>query len=256
MATLMYHDVVAGDDWDSSGFPGASAAHYKLTRAQFERHLDALAASGLRFPRYDSPLAGTPGSCLLSFDDGGASAPAVARLLEARDMVGHFFITTAMLGRPGFVGAADVCALAAAGHAVGSHSHSHPANIAALAPERLDAEWRDSVAVLSDLLGAPVTLASVPGGFYAPAVAAAAARAGIATLFTSEPSVRAPSAHGCRLPGRYALVRSHTPEQAVALARGDGAARLGQWLRWNLKKPLKRWFGPGYRALRAWRLGT
>jgi hypothetical protein len=51
-------------------------------------------------------------------------------------------------------------------------------------------------------------------------------------------------------------VRSTTPARAAALARGEGTARLAQWLGWNLKKPLKRWLGPAYRALRAWRLGA
>ena len=40
--TILYHDVVDGD-FDSSGFPGAAAARYKLTRAEFDAHLDRMA---------------------------------------------------------------------------------------------------------------------------------------------------------------------------------------------------------------------
>ena len=40
---------------------------------------------------------------LLTFDDGGKSAVRIADLLEEQGWRGHFFITTAMIGEPGFV---------------------------------------------------------------------------------------------------------------------------------------------------------
>ena len=39
---LCYHDVVAVSDRDTAGFPGPVSGRYKLSPAQFERHLDAL----------------------------------------------------------------------------------------------------------------------------------------------------------------------------------------------------------------------
>jgi len=248
---LMYHDVVAPEAPDASGFPGGAAASYKLGRAEFAAHLDALAAAGLRSGRCDVAEAG---DVLLTFDDGGASAPHIAAELERRGMLGHFFITTTRIDTPGFVSRDELRALAAAGHIVGSHSHTHPVEISRLDDAALAAEWANSMATLREILGHPIEVASVPGGFLSRRVAAAAAAAGVRQLFTSEPVAGASQGPGCMLLGRYTLWRGMPAEVAVALARGQGTARLRQWLGWNLKKPLKRWARPLYHWVRARRL--
>lgn len=249
LPTLMYHDVVSRSDNDASGFAGAAAAHYKLDPDAFARHLAALAGSGLCFGAITT-TSSPPADCLLSFDDGGASAPAIGAALDGYGMRGHFFITTSRIGQRGFVSAQDLRALRADGHVVGSHSHTHPAEISRLPSRVLDAEWRDSVTCLSQLLGEPIAVASVPGGFYANHVAKSAAAAGIRYLFTSEPTMRPHSVDGCLVLGRYALWHDSPPERALALALGTWAARQRQWLAWNTKKPLKRWARPVYQRLR------
>lgn len=249
-ATLMYHDVVVPGASDASGFPGPAAAHYKLDVTVFARHLAALAQSGLSFESVlKEPTPGTV-RCLLTFDDGGASAAAVATVLAEHDMTGHFFITTAHIGTPGFVTYSDILALRAAGHVVGSHSHTHPAEMSRLSPTILASEWRMSSDRLSQLLGEPVTVGSVPGGFYSADVARAAAAAGIRYLFTSEPSTATWQVDGCTVLGRYALWQDSSASLAVALALGTQGARQLQWLSWNAKKPLKRWARPVYRVVR------
>lgn len=255
VAALMYHDIVADGSWNDSGFPGGAAASYKFDEAEFAHHVDALAASGLVFPAF--PASSPPGTdtCLLTFDDGGSSALAIARMLDARGMVGHFFVTTGRIGQRGFVNMADIKALAASGHVLGSHSHTHPREISALDDESLESEWRTSVDRLAQLTGAAPKLGSVPGGFYSPRVATAAAAAGIRWLFTSEPTTRAHMVDECHVLGRFPLWRDMTPDMAVALARGLGLARERQWLAWNFKKPLKRWARPLYRVARARLLG-
>lgn len=250
IASLMYHDVVDAGADDASGFPGPSAASYKLLWPEYEAQLARLAASGLAFPRVDAPDAFAPGRCLLTFDDGGASTLAAARLLDAHAMAGHFLITSARIGTPGFVSEADLRALAAAGHVVGSHSHTHPADISRLPAAAMAAEWRDSVDRLADILGAPIDVASIPGGFYSPAVAASALASGIRYLFTSEPTLRVARRGQALLIGRYALQRGMGTDAAAALAQGIGTARQRQWLLWNMKKPAKRWAAPAYRWLR------
>jgi len=247
---LMYHDVVEPGQADASGFPGGAAAHYKLDVAEFDAHLRTLGASGVRFPAVTDASAAVPGHGLLTFDDGGASAVATAAALGGQGMVGHFLITTARIGQAGFVSADDVVALHAAGHVVGSHSHTHPAEISRLSLAELEREWRQSVDILSGLLGVPVTVASVPGGFYSQQVAQAAAAAGIRYLFTSEPTARTHMVDGCLILGRYTLWRGMPAQRALELALGSGVARQRQWLAWNLKKPLKRWARPLYRWVR------
>lgn len=247
LAALMYHDVVPTERPDESGFAGPAAAHYKLAPAAFAAHLAALAATGLRFGDFTEQ---GDRRAVLTFDDGGASAVEVAHQLAAHGMRGHFFITTARIGTPGFVTADDLRALRDTGHVIGSHSHTHPAEISRLADAELATEWQRSVDVLGQVLGAPVTVASVPGGFLSPRVVRAAAAAGITDLFTSEPTSAAWQSSGCRLYGRYALWQSTPAAEAVALARGTGTARARQWLIWNLKKPAKRLARPVYRWLR------
>ena len=253
--SLMYHDVVEPGQADASGFPGDAAGHYKLDVAEFDAHLGVLAARGPRFAAVTgASSAAATGNSLLTFDDGGASAVAVAAALTRRGMVGHFLVTTAQIGQQGFVSAEDVVALHAAGHVVGSHSHTHPAEISRLSMAELEHEWQQSVDILSGLLGAPVTVASVPGGFYSRQVAQAAAAAGIRYLFTSEPTVGTHIVDGCLVLGRYTLWRGMPAQRALELALGSGMARQRQWLAWNLKKPLKRWARPLYRWVRRSRL--
>ncbi len=250
VASLMYHDVVAHGADDASGFPGPSAASYKLPWSEYEGQLARLAASGLRFPRVDAADAFAPGSCLLTFDDGGASAVPAARILDALGMRGHFLVTGARIGTPGFCSEAELRALHAAGHVIGSHSQTHPADISRLPADALAAEWRDSIERLANVLGAPVDVASIPGGFYSEAVATSAFASGIRYLFTSEPTTAVLRRGQALLIGRYALQRGMGPDAAAAFAQGTGVARQRQWLLWNLKKPAKRWAGPAYRWLR------
>ena len=153
MTVLIYHDVVARERRDEAGFPGELAARYKLDPEHFESHLDAIAETG-RSVGLLTP--GTPApDVVLTFDDGGASAPETARALERRGWRGHFFVITGNLGSPGFMTEEEVRELDRRGHRIGSHSHSHPASFAAQPRDRLRAEWERSRDHLTELLGRP-----------------------------------------------------------------------------------------------------
>ena len=246
---LLYHDVVEGDD-DQSGFPGGGAARYKLPRAEFTAHLDAIAAvagfTTLRAPRE----AGPPGddvSSLITFDDGGVSAATViAGELERRGWRGYFFITVDFIGRAGFVDREQIIDLARRGHVIGSHSCSHPTRMSACPRPQLLDEWRRSREVLSEILGEPVTCASVPGGYYSRAVAETAAEAGLTHLFNSEPTTRTAEVGGCHVHGRYTIYRGMTASMAASLAAGSPPALLRQAAAWKLKKALKAVGGRAY----------
>ena len=250
--TLEYHDIVAGDDFEASGFGGASAASYKLGAARFAAHLNAIAAVGNRVTRADA-LADGGGAVpvLLTFDDGGSGAlTAAAPALAVHRWPGHFFVTTGRIGSAGFLDAAGIRALDAGGHVIGSHSRSHPIRFAALTRAEMLREWQESRASLEAILGRAVDVASVPGGYFSPAVAETAAEAGIRVLFTSEPVARVSEIAGCRVLGRYTLRRASSAADAAALAGGRPAARARQWIGWNAKKVVKRLGGRAYLALR------
>ena len=228
---LCYHDVVAVSDRDTAGFPGPVSGRYKLSPAQFERHLDALVGADVREGLLDCRP-----EVALTFDDGGASALQTAAALERRGLRGHFFIATARIGAPGFLDADGVRELAARGHAIGSHSHSHPAYIERLEPAVLGLEWRTSRERLAELLGAPPKVAAVPGGRLSQTLIEQVAAAGYEVLLSCEPTARERRLGTLTVLGRYTIWARTSPARAAAYARGDRAA-CG-WLRtqWLLKR--------------------
>ena len=150
----------------------------------------------------------------------------------------------------GFVGRDDIRELARRGHVVGSHSCSHPLRMGHCSWPQLVDEWTRSREILEEILGAEVRVASVPGGDFAPQVAEAAAHAGIATLFTSEPTRGWRSAFGLTLAGRF-TIQTWTSVSAVAgLAAGNWLPCARQALVWNAKKMTKRIGGDRYLQLR------
>jgi peptidoglycan/xylan/chitin deacetylase (PgdA/CDA1 family) len=246
---LMYHDVVAAGDDDTSGFPGRAAALYKVTPETFAAHLDALSdlsASPAR-PALFAPV--------LTFDDGGRSAMEAAGLLEAHGWRGHFFVTTNYIGTRGFLSEAEIRSLAQRGHVIGSHSCSHPLRMGHCSWPQLIDEWSRSRSILSEIIGAEVNVASVPGGDFAPQVAEAAARAGITRLFTSEPTDEARHAFGLMLIGRFTIQRWTTAATAAALAAGEWLPCARQTVLWNTKKMTKRIGGDRYLQIRKLLLG-
>jgi peptidoglycan/xylan/chitin deacetylase (PgdA/CDA1 family) len=254
--SLLYHDVVPAGEVAASGFAGAGADRYKLDDDVFAAHLDAIAAAAPRAPVTIAAADPDGESLMLTFDDGGVSAyTVIAGLLEARGWRGHFLVTSGRVGDPTFLAPAQIRDLAARGHVIGSHTHSHPGRMAALDRASLVEEWRRSAEVLGDLLGEPVTVASVPGGFYAPRVASAAAETGFRTLFTSEPTTRVANVDGCLVVGRYSILRGMSARVAAALVGRAPGARVRQWVVWNGKKLVKRATGGAYLQLRRRLLG-
>ena len=240
--SILYHDVVR-ENFEESGFPGAAAARYKFTEVEFGAHLRRMAdkASSAAVPvdlLFDS-TAEARQPFFMTLDDGGSSAVYIAEALERYNWRGHFFVTTNYIDTPTFVSREQIRWLRRRGHVVGSHSSSHPFRISEIPSDQLAAEWKDSVTVLADILGEPVRCASVPGGFYAPRVAEAAAAAGIRALFTSEPTTRVTEVAGCLVLGRYTVYRGLSAEYAGELAAGSRVVLTKQQLLWGIKKVLK-----------------
>lgn len=242
---LIYHDLVPAGAPDSAGFPGSLAARYKLDPADFERHLDAIAATGVRVG-----LASEGADCAMTFDDGGSSALLAAELLEARGWVGQFFVTSGRVGTPGFLTADDVRTLAAAGHAVGSHSHSHPTYMGKLPRAAIADEWRRSREELEALLGTAPSSASVPGGFLARPVIEEAAKAGYTMLMTSEPRSTPQQRGSLTVQGRYTIWATTSPRRAAGYARGAPWARGRLRAEWTVKRAVKTVAPGGYMVLR------
>jgi peptidoglycan/xylan/chitin deacetylase (PgdA/CDA1 family) len=245
---IMYHDVVENGDFGSSGFPGEGAHVYKLRREDFEQHLNAIATASTAVSTVRK-LEGRP--VLLTFDDGGVSFHhPIADLLESHSWRGHFFITTDRIGTPGFLTEAQLRELHRRGHIIGSHSRSHPTRMAALTRAELDGEWRESLDRLSAVLGDPVKVASVPGGYYSREVGESAAAAGVEALFTSEPTANVGMLNGCRVLGRYVVQRGMPPEWSAGFATGSPSHCWRQSALWKAKRVAKSLGGSAYLQLR------
>lgn len=239
-AALCYHDVVPEDTPDWSGFPGAAAASYKLTREAFAGHLAALSELG-------------EDGVTLTFDDGGRSAfEVISDMLLERRLRGSFFITSGRIGTAGFLSREQVRGLRRAGHAVGTHSVTHPLLFGSLVYPRMLSEWRESKLALEDVLGEEVSDGSVPGGLYSGGAGRAAAEAGLRLLFTSEPTVRPAEVAGCRVRGRFAVRTRTTPEALLDLAAGRGFARWRYAMLWHAKIVARKLGGTPLLRAREW----
>lgn len=256
VVVLQYHDVIAGSDFGASGFPGADSDSYKMTRTRFAEHVASVSAavkpnadplSALAPASRDSrgDRRGTP--VVFTFDDGGVSAYATtADILESAGWRGIFLMTTDWISTPGFLDDSQLRDLRSRGHVIGAHSCSHPIRFARCTAAQMRAEWRGSVARLQDVLGEPVNVASVPGGYFSRAVAVAAAEAGIRTLFTSEPTTAVDTVDGCRVIGRFTLRSESLPSTAASIAANRIAPRAKQWISWNTRKAAKAIAGDTY----------
>jgi peptidoglycan/xylan/chitin deacetylase (PgdA/CDA1 family) len=252
LISLLFHDVYATDP-SESGFNGPVANRYKVSRPAFLAALDALKSAGIQMGTVTR--AGLPARdrVLFTVDDGGVSfATEIADALEARGWRGHCFVTTGAIGSTGFLSASDIRDLDRRGHAIGSHSATHPTRFSACSAAAMHREWAESRAALEDLLGHEVRLASLPGGYLSLRAAEMASCAGLRTLFTSEP-VRQPwIVDRCTLIGRFTVRADSPPSSLVGLATGRRGPCGRQWLSWNAKKAVKPIFGSAYPRLGAW----
>jgi peptidoglycan/xylan/chitin deacetylase (PgdA/CDA1 family) len=235
---LTYHDVVPIDRREDVGFAGRTAARYKLTPESFAEHLSAISTTHAAVGVIDEakPLP----DVALTFDDGGASAEEIARSLEGFGWRGHFFVATGKIGAPGFVPATTLVELAARGHVIGSHSHTHPFNMGKLDPKIIDREWQESHARLGGILGAPPTMASVPGGLLTRPLIESAARAGYRFLLTSEPRATVRQVGPISVIGRFSVWSTTPAATAAKYARGGALAGWRLLVEWKAKGAAKR----------------
>jgi peptidoglycan/xylan/chitin deacetylase (PgdA/CDA1 family) len=221
IAAFGYHDVT--DAPGDSGFQRNGALAYKLGTRTFSRQLDRLAEGPVAPALVTSIDFGLPGRhLLLTFDDGGKSALAIGEELCRRGWRGHFFISTALIGRRTFLTADEIRQLHGCGHIIGSHSHNHPDIYRELPWEQMVVEWRRSTDILAQILGQPCSTAAVPGGEISSQVLRSAASAGLRYVFTSEPSLQPRIVQGAWILGRFCPKVSTTTEEMDALLRFKG----------------------------------
>lgn len=154
---LTYHRIA-----DDPGDPRAVPA------PELEAQLDALSARGLRAislaEAFRAVQSGRPipDSVVLTFDDGTIDhyTEAFPRL-AARKMPGVFFVSSDLLDMPGYLGAAQLREMAAAGMEIGGHGRRHLRG-AELDEARHRGEIFGSRERLAEILGRPPEFMAFP----------------------------------------------------------------------------------------------
>jgi peptidoglycan/xylan/chitin deacetylase (PgdA/CDA1 family) len=205
----MYHDVHEGSE-PAPGIP-RSATVYHVSKASFDAQLRILGSSGLPLRALGAPSDGD--SLVLTFDDGweGSLSVGLEALLSAGARA-TFFVTPEYVGRRHFAGPSLLRDAHASGMEIGTHGSTHRF-LALLTEAEIREELAAAKAFLEDLLGAPVTTGSVPGGDWSPVVARVARECGYTALCTSRPGVNDERTDPFAL-GRVAIRRT-TPLAAL-----------------------------------------
>lgn len=232
MFCFLYHEILPAGE--SSGFRLPGYRKYIVPPELFRAQLQVL-ESYLQQAGYPKE------NIRFTFDDGGTSDLRwAAPLLEEFGWRGHFFIPTAFIGQPGFMCADDLCELGRRGHSLGSHAHRHLPRMNRWPMPELEAEWRQSREILEDLTGSPITAAAVPGGWYGPRVAEAAALAGIKEIYTSAPTIHSQQVSNCMVQGRFNIGAFSSAGTLAALISNYPRSAWGRQLRWQLAEIYKR----------------
>ncbi len=231
---LMYHDIVTATD-KSSGFQNESAFQYKVTEDAFEEHVKATGGREVVF----------------TFDDGGESFyTKAAPILEKYGRKGVFFIAADYIGTPGFLSKEQIIEMHNRGHIIGSHSCTHPQNMAGMTEEQIKDEWNHSVKVLSEIIGEKVTMASLPNGNSSKKIIEGVKLAGIEELHTSVPTTRKKTENGVMKIGRYVVHDNMTTEDIMRIV-DDSSYRNKMHTRWMILNVVKTVLGGNYKRVKS-----
>ncbi len=231
---LMYHDIVTTTD-KSSGFQNKNAFQYKVEASAFEAQVKALQGKDVVF----------------TFDDGGESfLTKAAPLLEQYGFKGVFFISTKYIGTQGFLTKEQVKALAEKGHAVGSHSHTHPEIFTKLSKEEIHEEWQKSFEILKDILREQDYPMSIPNGYASKTIMEEAIKCGFSDIYNSQPTTKIKLFQTHKVFGRYVVHDNMSTEDVLRIVNSKGY-RLKMALKWNVLNLVKGVLGESYDNIKA-----
>jgi peptidoglycan/xylan/chitin deacetylase (PgdA/CDA1 family) len=178
---LLYHSV--GD-----GRLSPRDARYQVSVAQFEAHLDEVAASGRRVVSLAELWAGVEPcgpEAAITVDDGRESdyRLILPRLLK-RGWPAEFFVNPATIGRPGYLSWTQLREMAEAGMGIQSHGYDH-VTLWGLDRAGLRRQLGDSRRALQDATGRPVEFLAAPFGHLTRGTVRAALEEGYRAVCTS-----------------------------------------------------------------------
>lgn len=238
---LMYHDVYKSDPAES-GFRRERDYPYKVSLELFESQVKSI---------YDYCQTNNlpKEKVVFTFDDGGCSFYwVIAEVLEKYGYVGHFYVSTKYVGMDGFLTEDEIKALYDRGHIVGSHAHTHE-HLYKLSLDQVKNEWRQSIMILSGILGHSVTEASIPNGDTSDIVLRYCYENGLKEVYTSRPTTKLSSYNDMQLHGRY-VVQSDATDEYVLSIIGNPITRKRLALKWSIIFFAKKILGEKYVQLK------
>ncbi|NDP27151.1 MAG: polysaccharide deacetylase family protein [Flavobacterium sp.] len=242
--SLMYHDVFH-NDIKESGFQNTGAIPYKIKSVDFEYQVSMIA-------RYYEANNLDKNRIALTFDDGGESFYSIiAPILEKHGFKGYFFITTNCIGTQGFMNSVQIIDLHRRGHFIGTHSHTHPKNIAELPYAEIEKEWTNSVEILNNIISEKVKVASIPGGFYSRQSRIALLKNGIEMVFTSVPTKKIKHEDEVQyILGRFTIKNGIYNELIIELLKNNSVRQYYEFVKWRGLALIRSLLGNNYYLIR------
>lgn len=240
----MYHDVFH-NDIKESGFQNTGAIPYKIKSDDFENHVRIIA-------EYFETNQLDKKRVAVTFDDGGESFHSIiAPILEKYGFKGYFFITTSFIGTQGFLNRDQILDLHHRGHFIGTHSHTHPRNIAELPYNEIEREWTDSIEVLNNIISGKIKVASIPGGFYSGQSRKALLKNGIEMVFNSVPTRKIKrEADNQFIFGRFTIKKGTNNEMILRLLKNNSVSQFYEFAKWRGLALIRSLLGNNYYLIR------
>jgi len=242
--SLMYHDVFH-NDIKESGFQNIGAIPYKIKSADFEHQVRKIAEYFETNQLDKKRLA-------VTFDDGGESFHSIiAPILEKYGFKGYFFVTTNFIGTQGFLNRDQIIDLHHRGHFIGTHSHTHPKNIAELPYPEIEREWTNSVEILNNIISGKIKVASIPGGFYSAQSRKALLKNGIEMVFTSVPTRKIKfEAENQSILGRFTIKKGTNNKEILRLLKNNTVSQFYEFAKWRGLALIRSMLGNNYYVIR------
>jgi len=220
---LMYHEIELADR--PLCRPDAGYTRYAIPRDEFRLQIAAIRELAFSGVSVTEALEFSRSAVAITVDDGcETDLLVVAPLLAEFGFRATFYASPGLLGKKGFLSAAQLRELSDLGFEVGSHSMTHRF-LTDLSDLDLRRELEQSKQVLEQMVEKPVVHFSCPGGRSDARVAQAAARAGYRTLADSIPHANSSSTSPFSL-GRVAIRRGLGVDRFRRFCRGRSLWKL------------------------------
>jgi peptidoglycan/xylan/chitin deacetylase (PgdA/CDA1 family) len=221
---LMYHELELPERPLCQSEPGY--VRYVLPESEFRSQIEYLKNHGYGGLSVGQAVVLPEGkNVVITFDDGSETdLITAAPILRRAEYNATFYLTSAWIGKPGYLSPSQVRELSAQGFEIGCHSRTH-AYLTDLDDAGLRREIAQAKSELEQITGTAIEHFSCPGGRYNGRVAAVARAAGYRTVATSRIEANTLETDSFAL-GRVAILRGLPIVEFADICSGEALPRL------------------------------